>query len=273
MDVIVIGCGPSGLAAAHAAIGLGCSVKIIGPKKRTPQHGPVFLQQPIPGVSTDHPNGYIKQLVVGGSIMDYTLKAYGDVNIAMSNNGILREGIHTWSVQKAYVNLWEMYSGLIVDTALKPREVDDLKADLIVSTAPAPKLCLRKNFGCSADGHNFLSVPIALFFEVSYPNQPINTIIYNAYEEPKWVRSSNVFGNEVTEWRPEDIPGYPEEAFQEPDIIIHKPISTDCDCHPHVLRCGRFGKWNNLAWIDSAYYETRTAIYSMLHQHEWDDIR
>ncbi len=270
MHVIVIGCGPAGLAAAHAAVGLGADVQIIGPKKRTPQHGPVFLQQPIPGISNTHPDGYIKQLVIGGSILDYKLKLYGDVNISITSDGILREGIHTWSVQRAYVNMWEMYSRLIVDTSLKPDEVDELRADLIISTAPAPDLCLER--GCNIAGctthmtHEFKSIPIALFFEASYPNQPINTIIYNAHEEPKWVRSSNVFGNEVTEYKPEDAP-------QEPDLIIRKPLSTNCDCHPHVLRCGRFGAWNNMAWIDSSYYKTRTAILSMLHQHEWDEIK
>jgi hypothetical protein len=175
--------------------------------------------------------------------------------------------------------MWEMYSHLIDDKTLDPEEVDHLDADLIVSTAPATSLCLEK--GCNIGGcvthvrHEFLSVPIALYFETSYPNQPENTIIYNAHKEPKWVRSSNVFGNKVTEYKPEDARHYPEDFpyRKEPDLIIHKPLSTDCDCHPHVLRCGRFGKWDNMAWIDSAYYDTRTAIYSMLHQQEWDDIK
>jgi len=262
MHVIVIGCGPAGLAAAHAATGLGCSVQIIGPKKRTPQHGPVFLQRPIPGISTDHPNGYIKQIVVGGSILDYRLKLYGDVNVSVTSDGILRDGIHTWSVQAAYVNMWEMYSHLIQDTEITPEELSHLSRykELIVSTAPAPRLCSQP------DVHKFLSVPIALYFRTSYPDQPENTIIYNAHAEPKWVRSSNVFGNRVTE--------YANKALIDvPDLLIRKPLSTDCDCHPNVLRCGRFGKWNNMAWIDSAYYDTRTTIYSMLHQHEWKDIR
>jgi len=273
MHVIVIGCGPAGLAAAHAAVGLGCTVKVIGPRKRTPQHGPVFLQRPIPGISNDHPDGYIKQIVVGGSIIDYRLKLYGDVNISITSDGILREGIHTWSVQKAYSSMWEMYCGFIKDMTLAPHEVGGLDADLIVSTAPAPNLCMNPaRIGHWQAGHRFESVPIALYFESSYPRQPINTIIYNAYEEPRWVRSSNVFGNEVTEYRPEDLETETDD-FQDPDRIIQKPLSTTCDCHPQVLRCGRFGKWNNMAWIDSAYYETRTAIYSMMHQHEWEDIR
>ena len=272
MQVIVIGCGPAGLAAAHAAVGLGASVRIIAPKKRTPQHGPVFLQRPIPGINTEHPNGYIKQIVVGGSILDYRLKLYGDVNISITSDGILRDGIHTWSVQTAYVNMWEMYSGLIEDRALAPHHVAHLEADLVVNTAPLPSLCLEQHKQARFR-HEFLSVPVALYFETSYLNQPENTIIYNAYDTPKWVRSSNVFGNEVTEYKPEDVPVGPGGFVEEPDRIIQKPLSTNCDCHPHVLRCGRFGEWNNMAWIDSAYYKTRTAIYSMILHHEWEDIK
>lgn len=274
MHVIVIGCGPAGLAAAHAAVGLGCTVQIIGPKRQTPQHGPVFLQRPIPGISNDHPEGYIKQLVVGGSIIDYRLKLYGDVNISITSDGILRDGIHTWSVQKAYSMLWVLYSDLIHSEFLRPEEVDSLKADLIVNTAPLPNLCLNPR-GIDHrvhTGHEFTRVDVALYFEASYPNQPDNTIIYNAYDEPRWVRSSSVFGNEVTEYNPRDL-HYDTDEFKDPDRIIQKPLSTNCDCHPNVLRCGRFGAWNNMAWIDSAYYDTRTAIYSMLHQQEWEDVK
>jgi Glucose inhibited division protein A len=265
MEVIVIGAGPAGLAAAHAAAGLDCKVRIIAPKKKTPQRGPIFLQRPIPGISTDHPQGYIRQIVIGGSILDYKMKLYGDVNVSVTSDGILREGIHTWCVREAYDTMWRMYEHLIENKELDPSEVKFLKADLVVSTAPVPRLCLRPAWiGRWNNSHRFESVPVALYFVSSYPRQPDNTIIYNAREEPLWVRSSCVFGNETTEYKVEDT--------KNPDLIIHKPLSTNCDCHPHVLRAGRFGEWSNMAWIDSAYYKTRTAIYSMLHQHEWDSV-
>lgn len=261
MLVTVIGCGPAGLAAAHAAAGLGADIRIIGPKKMTPQRGPIMLHRPIPGINTEQPNGYVRQLVIGGSVLDYRLKLYGDVNIAI-NGDILEPGFHTWDVYEAYAKMWRLYEDRITDRELKSREIKELttSSDLVVSTAPAPRLCLMPA------AHSFRSVPVALFFELSYPDQPDNTVVYNAYPDIKWVRSSSIFGNWVTEYKPEDSP-------REPDLIIYKPLSTDCDCHPTVLRTGRFGAWHNETWIDTAYYDTRTALVSAIRKAEWEAVK
>jgi len=259
--VVVIGCGPAGLAAAHAAAGLEADVRIIAPKKQSPQRGPVMLHRPIPGINTTQPNGYVRQLVIGGSVLDYRLKLYGDVNIAI-NGDVLEPGFHTWSLQDAYNKMWKMYSDLIEDRELLPIDVEPLtaEADLVVNTAPLPSLCL------SRWTHDFKAVPIALFFHTSYPRQPANTVIYNARPDIPWVRSSEIFGHEVTEYKPDEAP-------RTPDVTIRKPLSTTCNCHPRVLRTGRFGKWHNETWIDHAYYDTRTALYSMIHQTDWDGIQ
>jgi len=259
MKVTVIGCGPSGLAAAHAAVGLGADVRIIGPKKQTPQRGPIMLHRPIPGINNSHPTGYVRQIVVGGSILDYRLKLYGDVNIAI-NGDILEPGFHTWPVPEAYDKMWELYSELIDDRILHPRDVAALEnhSDLVVSTAPASSLCWHPA------SHQFHSVPIALVFRTVYENQIDNTVIYNARTEDAWVRSSSIFGERVTEYKPEDCP--------EADLVIRKPLSTTCDCHPRVLRTGRFGRWHNETWIDHAYYDTRTALVSIERSAEWQAI-
>jgi len=263
LKVIVIGAGPAGLAAAHAAVGLDAEVRVIAPKVQTPQRGPIMLHRPIPGINTEQPNGYVRQLVIGGSILDYRLKLYGDVNIAI-NGDILEPGFHTWSVQDAYNKMWKLYSPLIEDRKVYRHEVDHLvvMCDLVVITAPAPRLC-RNPYE-----HVFDSAPIALYFHTSYPDQPPNTVIYNARPDLPWVRSSEIFGHEVTEYRPEDTLGFDPR----PDLIIHKPLSTNCNCHPHAFKTGRFGKWHNETWIDHAYYDTRTVLYNMLHQHEWEDV-
>lgn len=259
MDVVVIGCGPAGLAAAHAAVGLGCDVRIIGPRQKTPQRGPIMLHRPIPGINTEQPDGYVRQIVIGGSILDYRLKLYGDVNISISGD-ILDPGFHTWEVPRAYAKMWCKYEHLIEDKMLEPPEIEQLtkESSLVVSTAPVPSLCKQIH------EHTFHSVSIALVFDTSYPDQPDNTVIYNAYSNLTWVRSSSIFGARVTEYKPEDISG--------PDLIIRKPLFTTCNCHPKVLRTGRFGKWHNETWIDHAYYETRTALVSMVRRAEWDSI-
>jgi hypothetical protein len=257
--VTVIGAGPSGLAAAHAAVGMGCFVRILAPKEKTPQRGPIMLHRPIPGINTTHPSGYVRQLVIGGSILDYRLRLYGDVNISISGD-ILDPGFHTWPVPEAYDKMWELYEKHIEDRFLYPGDIDLIckESDLVINTAPIKNLCQERRV------HVFKSQPVALVFSTSYPNQPDNTVIYNARDDYKWVRSSLIFGEGVTEYKVED--------YFEPDLVIYKPLSTNCNCHPKMLRTGRFGKWHNETWIDHSYYETRSTLVSMMRQDEWDGI-
>jgi len=257
--VAVLGCGPAGLAAAHAAAGLADEVHIYAPKRKTPQRGPIMLHRPIPGINNTQPDGYVRQIVIGGSILDYRLRLYGDINIRI-NGDILEEGFHTWRIPTAYDAMWEKYHELITDRAIAPDELDMMakEYDLVVSTAPAPLLCMTPGW------HEFRSVPIAIELHSSYPNQPANTVIYNSYGHIPWIRSSRIFEAEVTEYMPDDAP--------DTCVLIQKPLSTDCTCHPRVLKTGRMGSWTNETWIDHAYYETRTALTSMLHKHEWDSV-
>lgn len=261
MKVVVIGAGPAGLASAHAAAGLGAIVKIIAPKKKTPQRGPLLLQRPIPGITRDHPDGYIKQIVIGGSVLDYRYKLYGDVNVNI-NGDILQDGYHAWKLYEVYDELWDRYSPLIEDRSVGPRELDDLlpsQNDLVVSTAPLNVMCNMRRH------HDFRTKSVAITPWFSYPDQPDNTIIFNAGSSGKWVRSSRIFGNEMTEWPVIDAP--------EGHVIIDKPISTTCNCFPHVLLTGRFGKFRNETWVDSAYYDVRDAIISATRAQEWDRVR
>jgi hypothetical protein len=265
VNIVVIGCGPAGLAAAHAATAfapMGATVRIIAPREKTPQHGPLLLQRPIPGINTDHPDGTIHQIVVGGSILDYRYRLYGDINIGI-NGDILRPHYFAWRHGPTYDRLWELYSGIIEDREVTPSELYALQYDpdvaLVVSTAPARALCRN------IQHHSFGFKQVAVTPEASYPDQPDNTLIFNAGEQWAWVRSSRVFGVPVTEWKVEDAPRGAR--------IIRKPISTDCDCYPKVLRTGRFGAWKNEVWIDTAYWDVYGMLASMTRAPELEAIR
>lgn len=262
MKVAVVGCGPAGLAATHAATGLGADVTVYAPKKKTPQRGPITLHRAIPGINNEQPEGYVRQIVIGGSILDYRLKLYGDVNIAI-NGDILEHGFPTWRVQSTYDKLWALYHDLIRDEMLTPEGLEELAClcdyDLVICTAPAPDMCQNKK------AHTFHFKEIAVKEEYSYPHQPPNTVIYNAYSHIKWVRSSRIFDAAVTEWDLDDAPPG--------SLIIKKPLSHDCDCHPRVVREGRFGAWHNETWIDHAYFNTFRLITSMLNQKEWEEVK
>lgn len=253
MIVEVIGCGPAGLAAAHAAKGLGADVVIYAPKAMTPQRGPLLMQRPIPGINTGHPDGTIHQVVINGSILDYRYKLYGDINIGI-NGDILKPHYHAWKHNETYETLWGMYEHLVVDRRIRATELASMhrQSDLVVSTANAESMCMR--------GHTFVSKSVAVTTRASFLDQPDNTIIFNAGDSPDWVRSSLVFGVGSTEW--------PTDRAPSGSHIIRKPVSTDCDCYPHVLRTGRFGKWQNETWVDTAYWDAYNAVYSIKHKEE-----
>ena len=263
MKVVVIGAGPAGLAAAHAAAGLGAIVKIIAPKKKTPQRGPLLLQRPLPGVTHDHPDGYIKQIVIGGGILDYRYKLYGDVNVNI-NGDVLQDGYHAWNLSDVYDELWGRYSDLIEDRSVGPKELSALlpeQNDLVVSTAPLNRMCGMPRY------HEFRTKSVVITEGASYPGQPDNTIIFNAGDEEPWVRSSRIFGHEVTEW-----PMGTNIPTGRNAMVIDKPFGSTCNCFPHVLLTGRFGKFRNETWVDTAYYDTRDSIISSVRGHEWNRV-
>lgn len=259
LKVAVIGAGPAGLAAAHAAVGREADVTVFAPRQMSPQRGPLLMQHPIPGVNNDHPDGYIKQMVVGGNILDYRYKLYGDVNIGI-NGDILADGYHAWKHRETYRELWDRYYNLVNNILVSPLDLSQMHEafDLVVSTAPLPKLCMKPG------NHEFRYATVYTMATTSYPDQPDNTIIFNARTFETWVRSSRVFGVPVTEW---PVGAAPANATE-----IHKPISTTCNCFPHVLRTGRFGKFRNETWIPDAYYDTLSAIESIHRAHEWAPI-
>jgi hypothetical protein len=275
--VVVIGCGPAGLAAAHAAHGLGYPVRVIAPRVQTPQRGPLLLQRPIPGINRDHPDGYIRQIVLGGSILDYRSKMYGDININI-NGDVLAPGYHAWRFPETYDRLWELYADMIEDRKVPPWELNRLAeapGRLVVCTAPAREMCLFTG----GSMHSFEQAQVAIIPAAIYPEQPDDTIIFNADPSVPWSRSSRIFGSEVTEWpasvavQDRPVPLWMMRHVSPASLrIIRKPISTNCDCHPRVLRTGRFGAWRNETWVDTAYYDVRTALVSDQRSDAWTRV-
>lgn len=222
------------------------NIDVYGPGIMSKLRGPVLLQRPIPGITLTHPDGFIEQIVIGGNILDYRRKLYHDVNISI-NGDVLEKGYHAWRMEDTYAALWENYSDRIRQEHVSPESLEGLAQEygLVINTAPAREFCTDSS-------HIFVGKTVLLTWDTQIEDQRLNTIYFNADESVPWVRSSNVFGNVVTEW--------PEEVAPLGAHPIYKPISTTCDCHPNVLRTGRFGSWRNETWVDTAYYATREAL-------------
>lgn len=244
--VIVLGCGPAGLLAAHAVKLAGREPIIFSAKKeKSIIPGAAYLHKPVPDITSRESDGelrYIKKGEQGG----YAEKVYGDWQHPCSWDDF-ESGIYpAWSMREAYDRLWEEYNYLIVPQSVSAEEVEGLLVDfpLVISSIPAQAIC--KGGGHLFHHKNYWHVPKAVWWV------PENSLVYNGFREDIWYRSSRIFGFEATEfpripvanewWR--TLSGVNKESWPNPVEGI-KPLSNNCDCwrDSNFLRVGRFGKW------------------------------
>jgi hypothetical protein len=118
--------------------------------------------------------------------------------------------------------------------------VTSLDPELIVSTIPAQALCSNPN-------HEFLSHTIwADGSTTAAQGYAPNSVVCDGTPHRPWYRISNVFGYHTTEWA--EKPPHFVKA-----VPVVKPLSTDCDCHPEVLRAGRYGAWEKKRLVHEVY--------------------
>lgn len=261
-DVVVLGCGPAGLLAAHAIEAAGHSVAIISKKQKSRLGGAQYLHHSIPGLTSDDADGYLA--VVGiGNADDYSKKIYGEVREDVSWSKFVThlyadplEGMPErvqslfpiWDMVSMYDLLWERWKDRIINLELfEPDKLFNIGlpgSDYIVSTIPAPVLCQNQQ-------HFFKSQSI--YVTPDYMWRPITStevMVYNSAADPLWCRTSSLFGRHTTEY-PIDTP----IEYLHGGFIVDKPLETNCDCKPHVLKVGRYGKWHKGDLVTDVYDE------------------
>lgn len=239
-DVLILGCGPAGLMAAHAvAIKTGQPPAIASKKRKSEMYGAQYLHRPIPNLKNGGSPALVKYQV-WGSAEDYKTKVYGDTWLGSVSPEDLPEQHMAWDIRLAYNELWDLYHGWVIDTNLKNIGPDGIEAmhkrfRLIISSVPKPLLCYK--------GHTFSAQKIKAIGDA--PERGIfapvtierNTVVCNGEPEPSWYRASNIFGYKTVEY-PEDanppIPGLAD---------VNKPLWNNCDCWPDIVHVGRYGTW------------------------------
>lgn len=257
MKVLVLGCGPTGLLATHAAhYAEDVSVTVVSIKRKSELFGCQYLHGPIPGMTLDTTTVTYE---LAGSASEYREKVYGPgAQVKVSPESLT--GQHpAWDIRHAYNRLWQLYQGLIVDADLNAHEVqpmlDYYRPDLVVSSIPAPALCQKPgehaftNVGCWAMGDapergQFVPVPV-----------PENTVLCNGTRDTGWYRVSNVFGYKTAEWS-----GLRSKPPLSGIAQFFKPLDTTCDCWPEFLRVGRFGVWRKGILSHTAFNDTIAAL-------------
>lgn len=259
MRVAVLGCGPAGLVAAHSAILAGADdVRIFSKKRKSEMFGAQYLHAPIPG-ATGKPPVQV-QYVMQGSIEGYRRKVYGlkdDVEVSPQT---LSEVHDAWDLRDTYNELWDMYSLYVVDVDIQAHDTsfaEKLGCDVVISTIPATALCLQD------DVHTFGYEEIWAAGDapergvfVPFPEPPRNTVICNGEDSPAWYRMSRLFGHTTVEW-----PGVMGKPPVEDVARVKKPLFTNCDCHPDVIRVGRYGSWTKGVLVHDVFTQTWEAVH------------
>jgi hypothetical protein len=259
----VLGCGPAGLFAAHALIQNGWSVDIYARESRPSDlFGCQYLHAPIPGL-TDYQDPVTVSYQLEGTAAGYAEKVYGGKSITEVSVDMLLRNHMAWDIRSAYSNAWDRYGHLVQPLEISPEvlglfhwsqalepvvPMPAIRMDQyhrVISSIPAPALCHAEHEFVTQDVWAMGDAPIRGQY-VPYRPQD-NTIICDGTEDRGWYRAANVYGYATMEWPIQSKPPLPGIAR------VSKPISTNCDCFPRIMRVGRYGQWRKGILSHTAY--------------------
>lgn len=254
MNVVIFGCGPAGLFAAHAATRLGCDVTIYSKPRKSFMRGAQYLHRPIPGLSR---NPFQVTYDLLGTVEGYREKVYGDMGDILVSPETLTGTSDAWDIREAYDGAWELYKDLIVPFDFEAQKLPKNDGDLFISTIPAPLLCRRD--------HSFVSQEVWVTDMIKPSGQFLyedgglvdNLVICSGDPDDWWYRASRIHGFENTEY---PLDREPKSSYEYGRWLVEKPISTDCDCYIDIVRLGRYGAWKKGILSDAAYYDTEALI-------------
>lgn len=250
MRIAILGCGPTGLAAAQACRLAGYRVDIFSRMTKSKLYGSQYLHEPIPGLS--YPGEPVKlSYSLDGTMDGYRQKVYGPDYSGPVSPGDYEGEHEAWDIRWTYDQLWEIFFNVIRDVQrIDPADIKKLTAyGYIINTIPRTQLCEDPD-------HKFTSQPIwamgdAPGIQTVPIDIPENSVICSGRPCDSWYRVSNIYGYRTAEWSFNERPrhnGRPLHA-----AIVHKPLSTDCDCLPNVFHVGRFGSWKKGVVVHHAY--------------------
>lgn len=265
MRIAILGCGPAGLLAAHAAQMLDVEFDIFSKKGKSDMFGAQYLHEPIPGISLPEPELINYHLM--GTHSDYKAKVYGAKRVHMVSPDQFLGEHYAWDIRACYDILWTYYGKHVQQFIADPSTPYDeleLKYDIVINSMPRALLCqnplghrfeLQKVWaaGEAPEMGQFLSD-----FQVSY-----NTIICNGRAVPSWYRAANIMHVKTIEWPVTDGRNHGKPPVRGV-AQVSKPISTNCDCWPNIRHIGRYGEWRKGVLVHHAYQRAEGFIKGLL---------
>lgn len=270
-DVAILGCGPAGLLAAHAATQSGCKPVIYSLIQPSKIFGAQYLHRAIPGITEEDPDMII-DVAKSGSREGYARLVYGYPQADVSWDRFQPEQIPAWNLRTAYDTLWTMYGPNIIHRDLDFGSVAASKElaayDTIFSSVPMPVLC-------GDDTHKFRDQPIEVLVQPPDPddwNPDYHVMLYNGFPPDgsvggtigyPWYRFSKINGWscwEYAQYHPD-----PDESLGWAGRYImkgKKPLHTNCDCAAvlSITPIGRWGKWKRGELTHHAYEDVLNAL-------------
>jgi hypothetical protein len=256
MKVLIFGCGPAGLLAAEAVKMSGHEAVILSQSYQpSPIGGAQYLHEHIEGVTSSEPDGLVHFHKVGTG-QGYAKKVYGN-KLAPTSWSIFPEGeFPCWNLASLYSRLHKDWMDSVSIVHINKVWLDAFEEefanqfDLTISTIPASVLCTNPE-------HTFPAVKVA-FEATKYADRNLgdNFIYYSGDPNDPWYRWSNIFGQGWKEYALNDVPQ------DRPRVVFEgvKPLNTDCDCRPRIVRAGRFGEWKKGRLVHHAYFKTLDAL-------------
>lgn len=240
MIVAILGTDPDALIAADTAVIAGHAVMLYGPRPRPDRTSPAeYLTSPVPGVNV---KGIALARHLVGTVADWRRKVY---DRDAESPAVLAERVDgppliAWPLKNIYRVLCSTYGNLIVGpvpTPLVPWLAFN-KADVVMSSLPAPQLCVADHGFISASSWQSTEFPVGQWWPQLRPPY----VIHNGIASPSWHTATSLDDDEmVVEWPDARKPPISNLAK------VVRPIRTNCDCAPDVVRLGRLAQWRMTA--------------------------
>lgn len=250
--IAILGCGPSGLLAAWACTLAEKTFAIFSHPVKSGLGGAQYLHKPIDGL-TDPETAHIVTYRMIGDPQSYFYKAYG-MELHHFNADWWKDENQepAWNLIYYYDTLWECFERYINQAEITHSWLESIVGDfdLIINTIPLGSIC------APLAPHFFNKAPIRIKTEAINPNIPDNEIWYDGTPDHSWYRQSNVFGHGNTEWGPTAPKVLPQTGL----INGSKPIGTNCDCWPQIVKVGRYGRWAKSEHTHDAFLDTAKAL-------------